>query len=485
MNKTLLLIATLLTAVLSCKKTDQKTPETLIEEARKYFENYVLTADAPTTETGRMKFRPDRKVKWDKANIQQLFKKDAIVAPISMPGLMVTRDHGKTKMQADSNAFLIYRRDETGAETAEIYIKVPDEYSVDEWNGKPIKNGFSGTVFVVDWNGKPLRAYQYKNRLMRVMIPTITTTQRGPGTESLYDDCDLIDWYYCVQYGAYPEQCFYDYTSMECYNWPGEPSAPNPSGWTYPPPGGTPGTIAGGNNSYPIAKLNQLIRFDTSINTTQLSPCVRAVLNQLRDLPNGVGFWGKAIYDVFGEIPNFKWTLKMGTLPPGVGARTNILYPYTSGMVETIISTSYANSTTDLSMAETLLHELAHGFLGSYWRQLQPTASKTFPEMYQEYIITQHMDHDYISHEEMNRSFIEHNAYNLQSYGAARGYSRTNQFYIDMVLGGLQGTTYFNNLDTPTEERIKGLREAEFYNYIVLTPSGLYIEPTGNLLCPL
>jgi len=61
----------------------------------------------------------------------------------------------------------------------------------------------------------------------------------------------------------------------------------------------------------------------------------------------------------------------------------------------------------------------------------------------------------------------------------------SNQFYIDMVLGGLQGTTYFSNLDPQTQERIKGLRQAEFINQIVLTPSGIYIEPTGVLVCPL
>jgi|GEM_PF-2649880 hypothetical protein len=476
MNKTLLLIATLLTAFLSCRKTDQKAPETLIEEARNYFETKVLTSKAPATESGRMKFRPDRKVKWEKASLQQLFGEDAVVVPLSMPGLKVTRDHGKIKLNADRNAFLVYRRNEAGTETAEIYIKVADEYSSEKT--------FSGTVVVADWNGTPLKAYEYKNRLMRVMVPTISTTQRAPSTESLFDDCDLIDWYYCVQYGSYPEECFYDYTEMQCYSWPGEPTGSNPGGWTYPPPGGTPGTITGGNNTYPIAKLNLLIKFDTSINASQASPCVRAVLNQLRDLPNGNGFWGKALYDVFGTIPNFKWTIKMGTLAANKAATTNILPPYTAGLAETTINVSYANTATDVSMAETLLHELSHAFLGVYWRQLQPNAIMTFPQMYQEYLAT-HWNDDYVSHEEMNRSFVEHNAYNLQGYGAARGYNMSNQFYIDMVLGGLQGTTYFGNLDALTQERIKGLRQAEFINQIVLTPSGIYIEPTGVLVCPL
>jgi len=140
MNKTLLLIATLLTAFFSCRKTDQKAPETLIEDARSYFETRVLTSKAPNTESGRMKFRPDRKVKWEKANIQQLFGKDAVVVPLSMPGLKVTRDHGKIKLNADRNAFLVYRKDGTGAETAEIYVKVADEYSTEKT--------FSGTVVV-------------------------------------------------------------------------------------------------------------------------------------------------------------------------------------------------------------------------------------------------------------------------------------------------------------------------------------------------
>lgn len=391
MRRLLLSLFLFLPFIYSCKKTETASRNEFIREARKYFEEKILTDSKPSNESGHMQLGGKKEVKWEKANIQLLYDRDAVIIPISLPGLHASRDSDKVKLQADKNAFFIYRRDEKGNQQAEIYIKVPDEYSCE--------TSFSGTVLVKDWYGRILRGFEYKNGLERQINITLTKPQNRPKTESLFDDCMLIDWWVCAQYGNYPVYCHVEYTTMECYT-SGSSGGSAPGGWSpgSGPGGGTPGGISGGENQYPIGKLTQLIRFDTSIKTNLLTPCVKVVMDLLRDTDDGYGFWGKVIYDYFKIIPNFKWTLQIGTLPAGVNARTQALPPYSEGQVVTTVSTTYANACTDLSMARTLLHESIHAFLAVYFRQLQPTVGYTFPQMFENYQKTQ--DEMYASHEE-------------------------------------------------------------------------------------
>lgn len=482
MKKLLLLSSLFLSIIYSCTKENKTPEERFIQEARDYFETQVLNGPKNTTEAVSMRFRDDRKVNWDHANIQKLRGKFVVVVPLTMPGLKVKMRNYTEEWQVDQNAFLVYGNDEKG-EHAEMYLKIPDEYSCE--------TSFSGAVFVTDWTGKPLQTFHYKNGLERVVgVPTITPAERGPQTETEFDfdNCYLFYWYYSVQYGSYPVEYYFNYSVMYCWEGSGVPSGGNPPGWTAPPPGGTPGTISGGTNTYPLAKKTQLIKFDSSIKTNLLSPCVKEIMTKMQDLPNGEFFWGKYIYDVFKTIPNFKWTLQMGNIPPDangnqVNARTTVVDPL-AGTVTTTINNVYANSCTDIAMAKTLYHESVHAFLSIWWYQQQLTVNATYPQMYQEYLAT-NANMNYANHQEMYRTSVDYMSYNLKSFGTYQGYNLSQQYYIDMVLGGLMGTTYFNALDVETKNRITGLTIAETTNTTTQTPSGIKIKPQGTLVCPL
>lgn len=86
----------------------------------------------------------------------------------------------------------------------------------------------------------------------------------------------------------------------------------------------------------------------------------------------------------------------------------------------------------------------------------------------------------------MTSAFIDQMAYNLERYANMRGYTNLrDQYYIDMVLGGLMGASYFSNLDANTRARIKSLTEAEAINQPRQVNDSLVVNPQGTILCPL
>lgn len=110
MRRLLLSLFLFLPFIYSCKKTETTSRNEFIREARKYFEEKILTDSKPTNESARMQLGDKKEVKWEKANIQRLYYRDAVVIPITLSGLHASRDGDKVKLQADKNAFFIYRR---------------------------------------------------------------------------------------------------------------------------------------------------------------------------------------------------------------------------------------------------------------------------------------------------------------------------------------------------------------------------------------
>lgn len=464
MNKTLLLIATLLTAFLSCKKTDQKTAETLIEEARNYFETTVKTnSSGSSPAVGGLKIPlPEKKVDWNRANVQDLRFGKTVVVPLSIPNFK-TRDRLKTELQVEQNAFLIVYKDEDGKKHAEVVIKIPDENSEE--------GRFSGIVVVTDWQQNLIQSYKYTYETETKVKTSIAVKRSDVTPETLVLWCIAVDWIVCAQMTGYPVYCSYDYTSYFCFT---ENSSTPGSGSTTPPPGsccGSYGTISGGNNTYPLAKEIQLIKFDTSIKLINVPNCIYNIFHSLRE--QRTGFWGKIIYDMSGELPNFKWQLKTAYI---TGQRTATTSGDDYG-IYTTFNTAYLPDATNMSVARTMLHEAAHAFL----TKKLPNTNKDYPQLYEEYNQSQNVNAS--QHQEMARSFVNDIAFCLKVYGQGLGIQAYDTYYTDMAWGGLQGTTYFNALPAADKQRIQAIYEAELTGQTITLPGGVKVSPLGTRTC--
>lgn len=464
MNKTLLLITTLLIAFLSCKKTDQKAPDTLIEEARNYFETSIKTNSSNSSPTGaRLKIPlPEKKADWDRANVQDLRFGKTVVVPLSIPNFK-TRDRLKTELQVEQNAFLIVYKDEEGKQHAEVVIKIPDENSEE--------HRFSGIVIVSDWQDNVIQSYKYTYQTETKMNTTILVRQNNASPETIVTWCIAIDWIVCAQMTGYPVYCNYNYSTYFCFT---ENSSTPGGGSTTPPPGsccGSYGTISGGNNTYPLAKEIQLIKFDTSIKLINVPNCVYNIFHSLREQRSG--FWGKIIYDMSGELPNFKWQLKAANI---TGQRTATTSGDDYG-IYTTFNTTYLPDATNMSVARTMLHEAAHAFL----IKKLPNTNKDYPQLYEEYNQSKNVNAS--QHQEMARSFVNDIAYCLKAYGQGLGIKAYDTYYTDMAWGGLQGTTYFNALPAADKERIQAIYEAELTGQTITLPNGVKISPLGTRTC--
>lgn len=466
MKKILFLISVVSVFITSsCKKTDNQTSNALIEEARNYFETTVTTnKESSSSSTGRLKIPlPEkRKADWNKANIQQLKFGSTVVVPISLPALYM-EDKLKTKQQAGQNAFLIVYKDSQNKKHAEVVIKIPDE--------KSEAGAFSGITQVTDWQGNLIQSYKYTYETEVKMNTSIRVQNNGPRTETEALWCVAVDWISCAAMDGYPTFCQYNYTTYYCFT---ESSSTPGTGGTTPPTGsccGSYGSISGGNNTYPLTKEIQLIKFDTSIKLINVDTCIYTIFHTLGE--QRTGFWGKIIYDMSGELPNFKWRLKQGAI---TGERTATTNGNDFG-IYTTFNTVYLPYSTNMSVARTMLHEAAHAYL----IKKLPDTMKEYPQLYEEYNQSKNVNAS--QHQEMARSFVNDIAICLKVYGQGLGIQAYDTYYMDIAWGGLQGTIYFNALPAADRERIQAIYEAELTGQTITLPNGVKVAPLGTRIC--
>lgn len=144
--------------------------------------------------------------------------------------------------------------------------------------------------------------------------------------------------------------------------------------------------------------------------------------------------------------------MKDGTLTGGINANTSQLYNSATGTVTTIFDGSKFTNASDLSITRTILHESVHAYLVVYFRTDPLAASKSYPQLLQDY--QQLQDANAAHHIEMTRSFVNDIAVALEEYGISKGYNLSSQFYQDMAWAGITRTSAFQSLSQTDQDRI-------------------------------
>lgn len=182
----------------------------------------------------------------------------------------------------------------------------------------------------------------------------------------------------------------------------------------------------------------------------QLKPCMQTILGSIKNLSNGSV--GQIIQKFAGTVPGYNWEVKDGTLTGGINANTSQLYNSATGTVTTIFDGSKFTNASDLSITRTILHESVHAYLVVYFRTDPLAASKSYPQLLQDY--QQLQDANAAHHIEMTRSFVNDIAVALEEYGISKGYNLSSQFYQDMAWAGITRTSAFQSLSQTDQDRI-------------------------------
>jgi hypothetical protein len=198
---------------------------------------------------------------------------------------------------------------------------------------------------------------------------------------------------------------------------------------------------------------------EDKIDESQLDLCSKNVLAKLKaatqsDIAAMINHFAPA-----GSIFNINMTIgQVRNNDPNIWAQTTKVIG-SSTDINVIFNQAYINGTgnpnrpTDLSIATTMAHEVIHAYLISLLEQnLSCGASGIcdFPTVYEAYVQQQITKNKSIlpeaHHELIARNFVYSIAATIQEFhtgqAVASGFPR--QVYLDMALGGLTGTIYFN-----------------------------------------
>lgn len=200
-----------------------------------------------------------------------------------------------------------------------------------------------------------------------------------------------------------------------------------------------------------------LRKFDDSIDDSDLKPCMKNILTDLKKINNGLG---NTIADFSGaqwEI-GFNWKVKDGELPENTAGQTS--QSLSDGYAMTTFDSSQHKDATDLSIAKTLLHESVHAFLVNQSRTNRASFNKTYPQLLKDY--NRLSDANAAYHEECTRSFVHDISNTIEAYGRSKDYKVPSQYYQDLAWGGLTDTDAFKKLKKKDRKRIKDVISTEF-----------------------
>lgn len=198
--------------------------------------------------------------------------------------------------------------------------------------------------------------------------------------------------------------------------------------------------------------------FEENIDDTDLEPCLKTILNDLKNIESGIGH---IITKFAGNDPGYNWKVKDSTLSGTNTAFTESPAHYNSvtGTITTTFDSQTWLNATDISWARTILHESVHAYLSVFFKTDRPNWIATYPEMVQEWGTFQNWND--VHHEEFARSLIDQIALSLKEYGEFKGYNLSNQFYEDMAWGGLQDTSLYQALPIGDKNRISDVLAIE------------------------
>lgn len=208
-----------------------------------------------------------------------------------------------------------------------------------------------------------------------------------------------------------------------------------------------------------------LVRYDASIDDSQLAPCLSIILGQLKGLtPGQIGI---IIMQFASRKPGYNWTMTNGTLASGTIGQTSPVYNAQTGTVTTTFDAGQLGNATELYMAQLIMHEAVHAYLLAYFRNDPVNSQATYPQMFEAYANGQSLPT--AQHNQIAISFVGNIAAALSQYGQSLGYNYPMSFYQDLAWAGLAGnrgtTTGINAFDSKPfsdRDRIRGVISREF-----------------------
>lgn len=173
--------------------------------------------------------------------------------------------------------------------------------------------------------------------------------------------------------------------------------------------------------------------FEDQIDDTNLKPCLKTILNDLKGVSSGVGH---IVTTFSGNTPGFNWEVKDATLTGGTG-QTKVVYDRRNKKATTTFDSQSWLDASDLSWARTILHEGIHAYIVASFGVDYTQAQLDFADFWYDYQNAVYPNSNVTHHAEIVRNYVLDIAASLQEYGTNKGYTLTRQFYEDLAWGGL------------------------------------------------
>ncbi|MGB4774857.1 MAG: hypothetical protein WBP45_06780, partial [Daejeonella sp.] len=411
---------------------------------------------------------------------------DAVMVPLRYERTLAAKDQKATGSPLKTQSYLMIYRDNNRQYHTEVVTRIPDENYWNHRNDQGVV--FTGTVLIEDWQGNAIKSYLYRKESDGVKVYVSKPVQKGDvkvnGNISLWV-CNCTDWY--QDFGNGWE--FVD-TTCSCFEqYPfGVGGGGSGGGGTVPgdydPTHGGGGSGGGDNgvveNYDTPANMMKASKFLSEIDDSQLSPCMKAILVDVKNLSKGSV--AGIIKKFSGTMPGYNWTMKNGVLPANTNAETSPLYNNATGTVTTVFDSQKFTAASDLAVARTILHESVHAYLVTFFKTNKPGFIGTYTQMVQEWGIYNNWNDTH--HAEMVRTFVKEIATSLEEYGTNKGYNFSTQFYKDLAWGGLTHTGQLDSNNQPIETQwfkssVPNINDRQrIKNIISIEQSG--IDANGN-----
>lgn len=450
----------LLLITISCKENFEiQSQEISISEAKDWFENYsksnqpAINNNSQNSQEGTTASIV-KQIYWDKA--KRLKKDKGLPEGFAIPIWY----EAKYRFGKQSIRELWISKDDKGEMKAQVIeILGTDEYFNANGNKLDMTN-FTGGITIHDWKDGFQGGIYYKNGVRIGYINEyIVTTNIQPALKKIDNNQRVSDCGYQYSYVNNGEiyivwvyqLCMSDWW-MLYYNNPYHAQA-----WIDSQYGcEVTSTCVGDTNPPPYYEppvdYEQIARDDFNyyrINDSQLRPCMQQIMGSLKTLTNGSV--SSIIQKFSGSIPGWNWDVKDGSLVGGQNAFTSQAYNRVTGTVTTTFDGSKFISSTDLSVARTILHESVHANLVAYFNTDPLAASKSYPDLVNDWAKGIYGDQNANQHAEFVRNFVNEIAMALEEYGTINGYNLTPQFYQDLAWGGLTHTGKYDTSGNPIE----------------------------------
>ncbi len=482
-----LLLCTLLILAISFLTTCQKestTPQKIIAHAQNYFESQILTDTSHTAPDSTTRHGVAKEPLWAEASVQNMSFGKVVVVPLVYEQAIALQTQSGNIPLSELSYLLIYK-DAQKQYHSEVVTKLPEK---NYWpNYKTPNTLFKGVILVEDWWGNTLKNIGLGIAGPENLLGYVAPQAKGqiPPTNNLMlaeQFCYSQVWQItvcgggaegCTTHYDISQVCFTIYTDTGPSgggggggNWSGLPTGPD---YGNMPHGG-----AGGYNTPPPQPPSGT--FLNKIDDTQLKPCMKSILNGIKNLSNGSV--AGIIQKFAGETPGFNWKLKDGVLPPDWNAATSPKYNNNTGTVTTTFDSQKFNNASDLAIARTILHESVHAYLVAYYKTDPNAYLMDYGKLLEKWLIEKNSDLNAFQHDLMTKNFVSDISTSLKEFGTNKGYSISNQFYGDLAWGGLA-----QNKDGTLTEVFKNMvpnisDQQRIINNILIEQTG--IDSNGN-----